>query len=162
MAKVRQLIVVVVALVAVTACNPLSFDPQVSYPGFEVGGVRVSGTDRMWIEGRVTGTDGYAIYAMALIDRDEFVGPAERSCAQGASTVACTQTSTDVRQPGQVVLDGGSPDRLMEVWPDEVVSVWLVCVDEVTQDLSCPDGLRLELRTVDDAGALVGDLATAG
>lgn len=57
MGRIRRLGLVLV-LGLVTACNPISFDPQVSYPGFEVGRVQVTGPQSAWIESSVTGTEG--------------------------------------------------------------------------------------------------------
>lgn len=159
MAKTRFLLPVA-ALALLTACNPLSFDPQVSYPGFEVGRATVTGTDPMWLEARVAGAADHPIYALAAVRQPDVQGPTARSCDQAGETVPCEVVLGDVRQPGQTVLeDGGAWLPLMTLWPDETVEIWLVCIDPVTNDLSCPDSLRLELRTVDDEGTLAGDLS---
>ena len=71
----------------------------------------------------------------------------------------CIDTGVDVRQPSQRLLPAdGSMGRLLEVSPGEVVDVWLVCIDEATQDLSCPEDLRLRVGAVDDGANRVGDL----
>lgn len=162
MSRIRLLVVAVASLLLV-ACNPLTFDPQVSYPGFEVGRVTVTGTDPMWIEGAVSGTDGYAIYALALVHDEELTGPTDRACVVAGLVEPCVDSLSDVRTPSQTVLtDDGSWGPMMTVWPDEVVEIWLVCIDEATQDLACPDSLRLRVRTTDDAGNPVGDITLAG
>lgn len=99
---------------------------------------------------------------MSLVRQADLTGPSTRLCIGPGGAVPCIESATDVRLPGQTVLPAdGSWRRLMAVWPDEVVEVWLVCIDETTQDLVCPDSLRLRVRTVDDTGALVGHVAAS-
>lgn len=162
MRMIRRVVVVAASLV-LAACNPLTFDPQVSYPGFEVGRVTVTADDPVWIEGAVTGTDGYVIYALALVHDEERTGPTDRSCVVAGDVEPCLDTLSDVRTPTQTVLTAdGSRGRLMTVWPEEDVEIWLVCIDEATEDLACPDSLRLKVRTTDEAGNPVGDISLAG
>src|SRR5690606_24063497 len=110
------------ALVVLTACNPLTFDPQVSFPGFEVGRARITSSAPVWVEARVTGADGHAIYALGAVRHADLTGPLTRACIAAGETVPCEDVLGDVRQPDQSVLAGdGSWSRLLTVWPDEVV-----------------------------------------
>ena len=75
----------------------------------------------------------------------------------------CTVTALSVQTPSQrlVTGDGSEFVRLITMWPDERVSIVLVCVDPVTHELGCPSTLRTALRAVDDAGVKIGDLTPA-
>ena len=151
---------VVTAVLLLAACNPVEFDPQVSYPGFEQGLVRYSGPSVAWLDAGVSGTAGHVVYAMALVRNEHLTGPRDRLCIGGGDAIVpCIDTGVDVRQPSQRLLPAdGSMGRLLEVSPGEVVDVWLVCIDEATQDLSCPEELRLRVGAVDDGANRVGDL----
>ena len=66
---------VVTAVLLLAACNPVEFDPQVSYPGFEQGLVRYSGPSVAWLDAGVSGTAGHVVYAMALVRNEHLTGP---------------------------------------------------------------------------------------
>jgi hypothetical protein len=77
--------------------------------------------------------------------------------------VPCTVSTTLPTTPNQRVVpgDGTAFVRLMTLWSGERPSVVLVFVDRRTFELGCPESMGGLLRTVDDGGAAIGDLAPA-
>ena len=105
---------VVTAVLLLAACNPVEFDPQVSYPGFEQGLVRYSGPSVAWLDAGVSGTAGHVVYAMALVRNEHLTGPRDRLCIGGGDAIVpCIDTGVDVRQPSQ---------RLRPAFPIEMFS----------------------------------------
>jgi len=146
--------------VVLGACNPLIRDPISQGGEIDTTDALYTGPPAAWLETGVTGAGDDAIFAFALV-RDEYLeGPEQRSCAvDDDAVVDCVITPVDVRTPTQRTVAGdGSYTRLMTLWPGERVDVVLVCVDPTTQELGCPAETRVWLRTVDNVGALVGEL----
>jgi hypothetical protein len=158
----RRALVAFVALAGLSACNPLIADPVTVGGELDETAVRYSGPAPAWIELSVTGAPDHHVYALALVEDADRVGPETRSCAAGSAVTLCIDTVADVRMPNQqtVASDSGERVRLMTVWPGERIRLALVCVDE-TQELGCPPTLRMALHARDDDGATTGALVPA-
>jgi hypothetical protein len=152
-----------IALLALAGCNPLLGDPA-TVGDFDEIGARYSGPADSWIEIAVSGAPSHSVYALALIRSEDLTGPTSRDCGDsGGAPVPCDVSVVTVQMPSQRLVrgDGSEFARLITMWPDERVSIALVCVDPVTDDRGCPTTLRTALRVVDDAGSSVGDLIPA-
>jgi hypothetical protein len=150
-----------VFVVVIAGCNPLLGDPVTIGGELDRTSARYSGPPAAWIEVSVSGAASHTVYALALVADADLHGPASRSCIDaGGAVVPCAITAAGVQTPEQRVVpgDGTKFVRLMTVWPGETVVLVLVCVDPATQELGCPATLRTATRSVDESGALVGDL----
>jgi hypothetical protein len=150
-----------VGCVLLAACNPLPVDPT-GFDDVDAASARYTGPDGAWFEVSVSGAEDYVVLLLGAIRAANVTGPTVRPCmGAGDAVVDCLAPPGSIQTPTQLDVpgDGSAYQRLMTLWPDEVAEVWIVCIDTTTNELHCPDGMRAKLRTVDETGALVGDLA---
>jgi hypothetical protein len=161
----RATMLAISAGLLLTACNPIATDPVSQGGELEETIVRYTGPPAAWIETATTGADAFDIFLLASIRNEDLQGPATRNCIDTAGRVTeCTKSQFFVQTPNQRTIPTSDPRRrvrLITVWENEPVSLILVCIDPATQELGCPNQLRTRIRAVDDAGALIGDLALA-
>jgi hypothetical protein len=162
LARSRPILVVVTALAValiLAACNPLITDPVSQGGEQELSSARYSGPDAVWLEVAATGAPSHLVFVLAGVKPADLTGPTARSCAGAAGVEPCTVVTGHVLSTQRGVAgDGSAYVALITLWFEEIVRVTTVCVDPVTNELGCPDGLRVKLRTVDGYGALAGDL----
>jgi hypothetical protein len=141
------------ALVLLTACNPLTRTATPTGAGHASAAAGYAGPAGAWLEVAVAGTDGYDVrYEVAIwlgrdgarTCRDATTGAVEPCQLVDAFVVSDTYPATAARRATISPLDG-----------DEI-RVLFTC-RQGGAIVTCPT-LRVELRTVDGDGDLIGDL----
>jgi hypothetical protein len=156
-------------LVLAAGCNPVQpvlyrFDVFPLFPEFW-GAADYDGPPEAWVEVSVSGAGGLDVFLYAGVHRSLQTGPTDRWCADqitgelypcfvGESRLIAFTVAPAVDDPAFV-------RPTVTIWPGERVSVQVRCEDPGPGGLGlpCPDSLRIELRTVDWDGDLVGELA---
>jgi hypothetical protein len=142
------------ALVLLTACNPLSKTATPTGVGFASVSADYSGPDGAWLEVAVAGTGGYDVRYTAAI----WLGQ------DGART--CRDAATGAVEPCQLI-DAFVLSDIYTASTTRRATISPLDGDEVLLQFTCRQGgtlvdcptLRVDLRTVDDDGELVGDLS---
>lgn len=154
------------AALVLTACNPLTIAPTVLDTNVYGAPAWYAGPPEGWIEATTTGTWGYEVAVVAGVQTEQLVGPADRWCATPSSGVVPCGVDADAVFTPEVAYVNGDPEvqgwtRLITVYPDEGVEVLIGCRNVFTGAFGCPDGTEVTIRTVTEAGELVGDLEEA-
>ncbi len=102
----------------------------------------------------------------AGIQTEQLAGPADRWCASPSSGIVPCAVDTDGVFSPEVFRVNGDPavqgwTRLITVYPDDGVEVLVACRNAFTGAIGCPSDIEVTVRTVSDAGDLVGDLEEA-
>lgn len=153
------------AAVVLSACNPLTITPTQLDTNVYGAPAYYAGPPEGWVEATTEGTWGYDVALIAGVQFEQLAGPADRWCATPSGSIAaCAVDDIGVYSPTFVV--NGDPavqgwTRLMTVYPDDGVEVLVQCRNAFTGALGCPSGTTVTMRTVTQAGELVGDLEEA-
>jgi hypothetical protein len=141
------------ALVLLTACNPIQ--KGLTRSG-ELAAVTVTydGPAGAWLEVAVAGTSGVDVRFRALVWLN---GVGERSCRDAVTGAVepCEFTQVLVASDWYPVVDGYR--STVSPHDGDAPIIEFECRRNGAA-VTCPDAIRVSLRTVDDDGDLVGDL----
>ena len=160
---VTRALVAVCALAVLAGCNPLVFNDAQQVERVAAVGVEYRGPREASLQVSVTGAATYDVRTSAKVWAEDLVGPMERPCAGTDGTIApCSANAYLVQTYASPVVpgDGSAYVPLIRLWPGEKVSIDVMCDDGLGSDEShwCPRTVDVKVRTVDDTGALIGDL----
>jgi hypothetical protein len=153
-----------VGIVLLSACNPISQEPQIPGVDFATTKLIYDGPADAWIEVGVSGIGGYQVQTeTAVWVPNPGNPPVPRACTSATdrtAVVTCNMGYAEFPHTDhhQADLDpAGTYWPTILVHPGEHFEVHTYCTPR-GDGRACPPGLKVEARSVDDAGKLIGDL----
>ncbi len=140
-----------------SACNPLSQPASIAGTSHANATVTYTGPAPAWLQVGVTGADGYGVKLRAGVP-----GVPPRTCADpvtGAAT-PCVVIADYLASAYHFPAKGHNADfwPTVQIRSGEWASILVDC-SYATAAVTCPATTKIVARTVDDNGALIGDLA---
>jgi hypothetical protein len=152
-----------VGLVLLSACNPISQTPQEHGDNWSTATLFYDGPADASIEVGVSGISGYQVTTQTAIHIPNVADQGKpRDCKSGTErtkTVPCGDyPEFPYAARRQADLDpAGSYWPTVLVHPGEEFQTYVTCSTGTTT-VVCPAAVKVEARSVDDAGKLIGDL----
>lgn len=154
-ALAKPLVLLVLAVMALTACNPLTLTPGRS--------ALYTGPEGNWLEVSFSGLDAYDV-SFAILAYN--VGPPprnwHRSCRDGVTGAVETCPGGGESYIEMTEYFVGSESFRATITPLDLdgLDTLVFCMPQgETERVPCPDSVRMTLRVVDEEGNPVGNLA---